>query len=169
MSVPSAELTVPSARADARAASVALTARIAGGRLYLVMAGVALVIAALSLLIPSTPSYDPWSWLVWGREVAHLDLQTTGGPTWKPLPVIFTTVFSLFGKAAPDLWLVVARAGALMAVAMVFKMCVRLTRQLAMRGDDDVAPAGAFGPAILAGLVAAFGLTFAGGDRKSVV
>src|SRR5690242_5909427 len=127
------------------------------------MGAVALVIAALSLLIPSTPSYDPWSWLVWGREVAHLDLQTTGGPTWKPLPVIFTTVFSLFGRAAPDLWLVVGRAGALMAVAMVFKMCVRLTRQLAVRGDEADARSSAWGPAILAGLVAAFGLTFAGG------
>jgi len=127
------------------------------------MAGVALAIAALSLLIPSTPSYDPWSWIVWGREIAHVDLQTTGGPTWKPLPVIFTTVFSLFGKAAPDLWLVVGRAGALMAVAMVFKMCVRLTRQLAVRGDEDDARSSALGPAILAGLVAAFGLTFAGG------
>ena len=166
MSVPSAELTVPSAGADTRAAWAALTSRLAGGRLYLVMGGVALVIAALSLLIPSTPSYDPWSWLVWGREVAHLDLQTTGGPTWKPLPVIFTTVFSLFGKAAPDLWLVVGRAGALMAVGMVFKMCVRLTRQLAVRGAEDEvrsSPSSALGPAILAGLVAAFGLTFAGG------
>jgi len=50
---------------------------------------------------------------VWGREIVHINLQTTGGPTWKPLPVIFTTVFALFGKAEPDLWLVVARAGAM--------------------------------------------------------
>jgi hypothetical protein len=166
VSVPSAELTVPSAGAAPRAAWAAVTPRLAGGRLYLVMAGVALVIATLSLLIPSTPSYDPWSWLVWGREIAHLDLQTTGGPTWKPLPVIFTTVFSLFGKAAPDLWLVVARAGALMAVAMVFKMCARLTRQLAVRSGEDTEASRlrmTLGPAVLAGLVAAFGLTFAGG------
>ncbi|HEV7174066.1 MAG TPA: hypothetical protein VGN29_01165 [Solirubrobacteraceae bacterium] len=163
MSVPSAELTAPSARADARAAWPTLTARVTPGRLYLVMGAVALALAALSLLIPSTPSYDPWAWIVWGREIAHVNLQTTGGPTWKPLPLIFTTVFSLFGKAAPDLWLVVGRAGALMAVAMVFKMCVRLTRQLAVRGDADEARSSALGPAILAGLVAAFGLTFAGG------
>src|ERR1700759_2415077 len=130
LSVPSAELTAPSARADARAAWPALTARVTPGRLYLIMAGVALAIAALSLLIPSTPSYDPWSWLVWGREIAHLDLVTPGGPTWKPLPVIFTTVFSLFGNASPDLWLVVARAGALMAVAMTFKIAWRIMRDL---------------------------------------
>ena len=100
-----------------------------GPRFYGALAGVALVIAALSLLIPSTPSYDPWAWIVWGREIVHLNLQTTGGPTWKPLPVIFTTLFAPFGRAAPDLWLVIARAGALMAVAMVFKLSVRLTRQ----------------------------------------
>jgi hypothetical protein len=162
VSVPSAELTAPSASADPRAAWTAASTRLAGGRLYIAMGAAALIVASLSLLIPSTPSYDPWSWLVWGREVAHVNLQTTGGPTWKPLPVIFTTIFSLFGKAAPDLWLVVARAGALMAVGMVFKMCVRLTRQLAVF-DDEEAPRSWIGPAVLAGLVATFGLTFAGG------
>ena len=55
-------------------------------RFYLLLAAVALLIAALSLLIPSTPSYDPWAWLVWGSEIVHLDLHTTGGPSWKPLP-----------------------------------------------------------------------------------
>ena len=40
------------------------------------------------------PTYDPWAWIIWGREVAHLDLVTTTGPSWKPLPVIFTTPFS---------------------------------------------------------------------------
>ena len=65
-----------------------------GGRFYLWLAGAALLIGALSLLIPSTPSYDPWAWLVWGREIIHLNLQTTGGPSWKPLPVLFTTVFA---------------------------------------------------------------------------
>ena len=35
---------------------------------------------------------------MWGREIVHVNLQTTGGPTWKPLPVIFTTLFAPFGK-----------------------------------------------------------------------
>jgi hypothetical protein len=165
VSVPTAELTVSSRSADPHAAWAVLGKHLAGGRLYIAMGVVALAIAALSLLIPSTPSYDPWAWLVWGREIAHINLQTTGGPTWKPLPVVFTTVFSLFGKAAPDLWLVVGRAGAVMAVAMVFKVCVRLTRQLAMRPGEEGGPTGfaGFGPPVLAGLIAAFGLTFAGG------
>ncbi len=126
------------------------------------LAVAALVIAALSLLVPSTPSYDPWSWLVWGREIIHLKLHTTGGPTWKPLPVVFTTVFALFGKAAPDLWLVVARAGGwLMAVAMVFIVAARLTRQIAT--GSPLGERAARLPAVLAGAIAVFMLFNASG------
>ncbi|HEV3056091.1 MAG TPA: hypothetical protein VGX45_15620 [Solirubrobacteraceae bacterium] len=97
------------------------TSWLTDARFYAVLAVVGLVIGGLTLLIPSTPSYDPWAWLVWGREIIHLNLHTTGGPTWKPLPMIFTTIFALFGKsAAPDMWLVVARAGAIAAAVMVF-------------------------------------------------
>jgi hypothetical protein len=85
-----------------------------------------LALAALSLLLPGAPTYDPWSWIIWGREVVHIDLMTTGGPSWKPLPVLFTAPFSLFGDAAPDLWLVIARAGALLALAMAFRLGRRL-------------------------------------------
>jgi hypothetical protein len=83
-------------------------------------------LAGLSLLRPSTPTYDPWAWLIWGREVVHLDLSTVGGPSWKPLPVLFTAPFSLLGDAAPDLWLVIARAGGLLALAMAFRLGRRL-------------------------------------------
>ena len=61
-----------------------------------------LALAALSLLMVSAPTYDPWSWIIWGREITQWDLVTTDGPSWKPLPVLFTTPFSLFGDdAAP--------------------------------------------------------------------
>src|SRR5215218_1311389 len=71
-----------------------------------------LAVAALTLLLPSTPTYDPWAWIMWGREIVHLDLVTTGGPSWKPLPILFTTPFSLLGDhTAAYLWLVIARAG----------------------------------------------------------
>jgi hypothetical protein len=86
-----------------------------------------LALAAVSLLGPSQPTYDPWSWLIWGREVVHLDLVTTAGPSWKPLPVLFTAPFSLFGDAAaPLLWLVVARTGLLLALALAFRLAARL-------------------------------------------
>ena len=82
-----------------------------------------LVLGALSMLIvPGAPSYDPWAWIVWGREVVQGDLSTAGGPSWKPLPVLFTAPFSVFGGAAPDLWMLVARAsllGAVVAAAAV--------------------------------------------------
>jgi hypothetical protein len=98
------------------------------GRLYLIVGGAALALAAISLLFPSTPNYDPWAWVIWGREIIHLNLVTSGGPTWKPLPMIFTTLFAPLGDAAPDLWLVIARAGGIMAVAMAFALAFRLTR-----------------------------------------
>jgi hypothetical protein len=86
-----------------------------------------LALAALSLLLPSNPTYDPWAWIIWGREIAHLDLVTTSGPSWKPLPVFFTTAFSLAGDdAAPDLWLVIARAGAFLSIAMAYRLGARL-------------------------------------------
>ncbi|MDQ3648036.1 MAG: hypothetical protein M3433_05545 [Actinomycetota bacterium] len=86
-----------------------------------------LALGALSLFFYAAPTYDPWAWILWGREIAHLDLVTEGGPSWKPLPVVFTTVFSLFGEdAAPVLWLAVARAGALLACVMAFRVAWRL-------------------------------------------
>jgi hypothetical protein len=85
-----------------------------------------LVLAALSLLITRQPTYDPWAWIIWGRETLHLDLVTTNGPSWKPLPWLLTTPFALFGDAAPLLWLVVARAGGLLAFAMAFRLAARL-------------------------------------------
>jgi uncharacterized membrane protein len=86
-----------------------------------------LIVAAISLVLPSTPTYDPWAWILWGREIAHLDLVTEGGPSWKPLPIIFTTVFSVFGDhAAPYLWLIVARAGGLLGCVMAYRVARRL-------------------------------------------
>jgi hypothetical protein len=162
VSVPTAEIAAPeSARPPAAAFSV--DGRLPGGRFYIALAAFALIIAALSLLIPSTPSYDPWAWLVWGREIVHLDLHTTGGPSWKPLPVMFTTAFALFGKAAPDMWLLIARAGALVAVAMVFKLAWRIARPLATEligapgrlGSETSATAQAASLAVVPALLAA--------------
>ncbi|HEV3376555.1 MAG TPA: hypothetical protein VG126_04685 [Thermoleophilaceae bacterium] len=30
-------------------------------------------LAAVSLLLPAEPSYDPWAWLVWAREIGQLE------------------------------------------------------------------------------------------------
>jgi hypothetical protein len=55
-------------------------------------------LAAISLLLPSEPSYDPWAWFV---------------PFGDELPVA--------------LWVVVARAGALLALVLAFRLAARLT------------------------------------------
>ena len=141
------------------------------GRFYLGLAVVCVAAGALSILFASTPSYDPWSWSLWGREIVHGHLTiTTTGTSWKPLPMVLTIPFALLGSAGPDLWLIVARAGALAAVAMTFRIAYRLTRQAAASFAADGGPgtraswATLRAPALLAGLIAAVSLTFAGAD-----
>lgn len=151
-------LAVPTA---ARPTRVAVLSGLRAERFYLTASAVALMLAALSLLLPSTPSYDPWAWLIWGRELVHFSLHTTTGPSWKPLPIGFTTLLAPFGAAQPDLWLVVARAGALMAVAMVCRVAFRVTSGL-LPGRAQEAAATRVAPALLAGLIAAASLVNSG-------
>ena len=82
-------------------------------------------VSVASLALPATLAFDPWAWLVWGREVAHLDLDTTGGPSWKPLPVMATTVLAAGGDLAPTLWLVVARTAGLAALVVAYRLAAR--------------------------------------------
>ena len=75
--------------------------------------GVSLVLALLSAIIwPTIPSYDPFSWVVWGREVTdpHIGFFVGGGPSWKPLPFLFTTLYGPFA-GAPAMWVITARVG----------------------------------------------------------
>lgn len=100
----------------------------------LITAAVCAFLAVVSVLVlPSVPSFDPFSWIVWGRELfdSHLRFETNGGPSWKPLPVIFTSVFGLFGDAAPKLWLVVARTGGLLALAGAYRLGERVAGRVA--------------------------------------
>jgi hypothetical protein len=118
-------VSAPPRPASASARGRAAARRSGAGIWLLVLACLAL--GGLSLLTVSAPTYDPWAWIIWGREVAHGDLVTTLGPSWKPLPVMFTTPFALLGDdAAPGLWLVVARAGGLLAFVMAYRLGARL-------------------------------------------
>jgi hypothetical protein len=113
-----------------------------------VVAGVvaALAVATLTMLVVApAPSYDPWSWLAWGREIAHGSLHTAEGPAFKPLPVAVCALLSLFGGAAPWLWVLIARTAALRALWLSF----RLGRRLA-------------GGSVAAGAVAAAGVALCG-------
>lgn len=97
-----------------------------GIRLHHAVAFAVLGLTALTFLTPSAPTYDPWAWIIWGREVIHFDLSTANGPSWKPLPVLLTTPFALFGSLAPDLWLFAARAAAIAGVVLAYRVARRL-------------------------------------------
>ena len=86
----------------------------------------ALVLAAASLALPFWPVYDPWAWLIWGRELAHGGLETAAGPSWKPLPVLIDAPLSLLGDAAPKAWLFVARTGWILAPLLAGLLAARL-------------------------------------------
>ncbi len=83
-------------------------------------AAVVLLSAASILLVEPAPSYDPWAWLLWGRELAHGTLSTAEGPAFKPLPVFVCVPLSLLGDAAPEAWVVLARAAAIGALLLAF-------------------------------------------------
>ncbi len=97
--------------------------------------GVALAVAlaAISLALPYQPVYDPWGWLVWGRELVRLDLATADGLSWKPLPVLIDAPLSLLGDAAPKAWLLVARSGWLIAPLLAGWLAARLAGEEAGR------------------------------------
>jgi hypothetical protein len=95
------------------------------------------------LVIAPAPSYDPWAWLLWGREIAHGTLSTEEMPAFKPLTVAVCTLLAPLGGAAPEAWVIVARAG--MAVAVILALV--LGRDLG---------------GLAAGVVAAIGVAFTG-------
>ena len=111
-----------------------------------------LVLAAISAaILPTVPSYDPWAWISWGREVTdpHLSFAISGGPSWKPLPVMFTTIYALFGSAAPTLWVITARAGGFLGMVAAYLLASRLVSR------EGRGPRWA---AVAAGLIAAVGI-----------
>jgi hypothetical protein len=94
--------------------------------------GWVVVCVALAVLswaaLPTVPSYDPFSWIVWGREVVvpHLAFSVGGGPSWKPLPFGFTVLYALSGSAAPALWVITARIGGLLGWVAAWRLAARL-------------------------------------------
>jgi hypothetical protein len=143
-----------------RAISFGGRSRLSGSPLWPWVLG-CLALAALSLLLPSTPTYDPWAWINWGREIVGLELNTRDGPSWKPLPVLFTTAFAPFGEVAPDLWLMVARAGGLLALVLTYRLASRLARTVAPGAGHGGAAVG-----VASGVVGALALLVASGSFR---
>lgn len=103
------------------------------------------VLGGLSVLSHSwVPSYDVFSWIVWGREIAHHVIGphepflTAGGPSWKPLPVVFTTIFGFFGPA-PKLWVGFARGLGLLGLVFAYRAGSRLGRSAEWAAAGPVA------------------------------
>jgi hypothetical protein len=93
-------------------------------------AGAALAGAA-SLALPATLGYDAWAWMVWGRQLAHLDLATTAGPSFKPLPVLALAPLSILGGATPVVWMGLMRACAALSLLLAYRVGARLAGPLA--------------------------------------
>ena len=90
---------------------------------------VCLILGIISVLVlPWVPSSDPYAWISWGQEFAShivgtkIALSYHGGPSFKPFPVIFTSIFGLFGNAGPGLWLAVSRTASLLALVGIFRL-----------------------------------------------
>ena len=112
------------------------------GRAILVILAAA---AASPVVVRAAPGYDPWTWLLWGREVADGSLSTVAGPAFKPLPVAVCALLAPLGSAAPVVWVVLVRAAAGAACWLAY----RLGREL--------------GGSRLGGALAAAGVALAGG------
>jgi hypothetical protein len=97
----------------------------------LLVVGAVLVAGALTLLVPATLGYDAWAWTVWGRQLAHLDLDTTAGPSFKPLPVLVLAPLSVLGGAAPAVWMALMRACAIGSLLLAYRLGARLAGPLA--------------------------------------
>jgi hypothetical protein len=87
------------------------------------------ILAIISVLVlPWVPSSDPYAWISWGQEIAHhfvghhIGVSFEGGPSFKPFPVIFTSIFGFFGNAGPSLWLIVSRTGSLLALVGTYRL-----------------------------------------------
>jgi hypothetical protein len=92
---------------------------------------VAFAVLALSVLfvalVGMRPSFDPYGWLVWGRQVLDWDLNTDGAPSWKPLTFLFTLPYALFGHGAVWLWTVTSVAGTLGGAVFAARIAYHLT------------------------------------------
>jgi len=116
---------------------------------------VALLLFSFGLLewARTRPGYDPFGWLVWGYQTIHLNLNLGGAPSWKPLPLLLTAPFAIFGVHDELwLWMVFSVAISLSGVFFTGRIAYRL---VGVGEDGDRRPAivaAVFGGAALLGI-----------------
>jgi hypothetical protein len=89
--------------------------------------GLVILSAVLVRVTGTRPGYDPYGWLVWGRQTLHLSLDLGGAPSWKPLPYLFTVPYSLTGRFAMWLWMVTSVTISLSGSIFAGRLAYRLT------------------------------------------
>ncbi len=94
---------------------------------WLVALAVIVISAVLVRTIGTRPGYDPYGWLIWGRETLQGTLDLGGAPSWKPLPYLFTVPYSVFGHFALWLWMVTSVAISLSGSIFAGRVAYRLT------------------------------------------
>ena len=81
------------------------------------------------------PSFDPFGWLTWGHQLLYGGLDLNAAPSWKPLTIIFTLPFSLFGGTSVSMWSVTSTAGTLLMGVFAARIVYRLTDDVRARPD----------------------------------
>jgi hypothetical protein len=83
--------------------------------------------AGLVIWARTRPGFDPYGWLVWGHQTIHGSLDTNAAPSWKPLPYVFTVVYSLAGQHELRLWMITSAAISLSGVVFAGRVAFKLT------------------------------------------
>ena len=85
-------------------------------------------LAALAHFLPAGPTYDPWAWIIWGREITEWDLDTRTGPVVEAAAGAVHDAVRARGRHAgrPSCGSSIAQAGGLLAFAFTYRLAARL-------------------------------------------
>jgi hypothetical protein len=101
---------------------------------WIVAAATALISLLLVVWARTRPGFDPYGWLVWGRQTLSWSLDTNAAPSWKPLPYLFTVPYAMFGHLQVWLWMITATAISLAGVVFAGRIAFRLVGAAAPGG-----------------------------------
>lgn len=101
----------------------------------------AVILVAISIALVgwagTRPSFDAYGWLVWGYQAIHGTLDLGGAPSWKPLPLLFTAPFAIFGHYELWLWMVTCVTISLAGAVFGGRIAYRLTTPAATTEPGD--------------------------------